>query len=114
MGANNCIGPRSKAAREHHMPNTTCHEMRRMRLAELVGTLSMATDAGTGMPDHHALRGAIVAVRLAEQLNADDTTVRDCYYLPLLALCGCSAESHAASDALGDEVAIGVETFGLD
>jgi hypothetical protein len=32
-----------------------------MRLAELVGTLSTATDAGTGVPDSHALRGATVA-----------------------------------------------------
>jgi hypothetical protein len=25
-----------------------------MRLAELIGTLSLAIDAGTGLPDHHA------------------------------------------------------------
>lgn len=55
-----------------------------MRLAELVGTLSMATDAGVGMPDFHALRGAIVATRLAEFVKADATTVRDAYYLPLV------------------------------
>jgi HD-GYP domain-containing protein (c-di-GMP phosphodiesterase class II) len=85
-----------------------------MRLAELVGTLSMATDAGAGMPDHHALRGAIVAVRLAELVKADDRTVADAYYLPLLAMSGCSAESQTSSEALGDEVAIGVETYGLD
>lgn len=85
-----------------------------MRLAELVGTLSMATDAGAGMPDHHALRGAIVAVRLAEVLKADDKTVREAYYLPLLAMSGCSAESGTASAVLGDEVQIGVESYGLD
>jgi hypothetical protein len=88
--------------------------METMRLAELVGTLSMATDAGAGMPDHHALRGAIVAVRLAELVQADEKTVREAYYLPLLAMSGCSAESHSSSEALGDEVGIGVETYGLD
>jgi HD-GYP domain-containing protein (c-di-GMP phosphodiesterase class II) len=79
-----------------------------------MGTLSMATDAGAGMPDSHALRGAIVAVRLAEVAQADDKTVREAYYLPLLAMSGCSAESHTAAAALGDEVAIGVEIYGLD
>lgn len=77
-----------------------------MRLAELVGTLSMATDAGAGMPDHHALRGAIVAVRLAELVKADDRTVRDAYYLPLLAMSGCSAESHTASEALALNISV--------
>jgi HD-GYP domain-containing protein (c-di-GMP phosphodiesterase class II) len=85
-----------------------------MRLAELIGTLSMATDAGTGLPDCHAMRGATLAVRLAQLVNADEQTVREAYYLPLLALAGCTAESHTAADALGDEVAIGAESFGLD
>jgi HD-GYP domain-containing protein (c-di-GMP phosphodiesterase class II) len=85
-----------------------------MRLAELIGTLSMATDAGAGMPDCHALRGAIIAVRLAERVQADDRTVRDVFYLPLLVMSGCSAESGTAAQALGDEVAIGVEGYGLD
>src|SRR5690349_14533620 len=85
-----------------------------MRLAELVGTLSMATDAGAGMPDCHALRGAIVGARFAEVVNADAKTTREAYYLPLLAMSGCSAESDTSAAALGDEVQIGVETYGLD
>jgi HD-GYP domain-containing protein (c-di-GMP phosphodiesterase class II) len=85
-----------------------------MRLAELVGTLSMAADAGAGMPDYHALRGAILAVRLAELVQADARTVRDAFYLPLLAMSGCTAESNIAADVFGDEVEIGVETYGLD
>jgi hypothetical protein len=85
-----------------------------MRLAELVGTLSMATDAGTGMPDYHSLRGATVAVRLAEVVKADDRTVADVFYLPLLAMAGCTAESHTSSEVLGDEVEFGVDTYGFD
>lgn len=85
-----------------------------MRLAELIGTLSMAADAGAGMPDTHALRGATIAVRLAEVAQADDKTVREAFYLPLLAMSGCTAESHRSAEALGDEVEIGVETYGLD
>ena len=85
-----------------------------MRLAELIGTLSLAVDAGTGLPDHHALRGATLAVGLARELKADDRTVQDAFYLPLLAMAGCTAESHASAGILGDEVAIGTESYGLD
>ncbi|HTQ06004.1 MAG TPA: HD domain-containing phosphohydrolase, partial [Polyangiaceae bacterium] len=85
-----------------------------MRLAELIGTLSLAVDAGTGLPDHHGLRGATLAVGLARKVNADEKTVRDAFYLPLLAMAGCTAESHASAAMLGDEVLIGTESFGLD
>ena len=75
-----------------------------MRLAELIGTLSLATDAGTGMPDHHALRGAVVAARFAQVLGADARTVADAYYLPLLAASGCTAESYTSAEVFGDEI----------
>ena len=88
--------------------------MARMRLAELIGTLSLAVDAGTGLPDHHSLRGATLAVGLARELKADDRTVQDAFYLPLLAMAGCTAESHASASMLGDEVGIGTESYGLD
>lgn len=76
------------------MPNA---RQAHMRLAELIGTLSLAVDAGTGLPDHHALRGAMLAVGLAREAKADDKTVHDAFYLPLLAMSGCTAESHASS-----------------
>lgn len=85
-----------------------------MRLAELVGTLALATDAGTGMPDFHALRGATVAARFAQSLGADARTVTDAYYLPLLALSGCTAESDTVAEVFGDEIQIGVDSYGLD
>jgi len=85
-----------------------------MRLAELIGTLSLAVDAGTGLPDHHALRGATLAVGLAREVKADDRTVQDAFYLPLLAMAGCTAESHASASMLGDEVLVGTESYGLD
>jgi HD-GYP domain-containing protein (c-di-GMP phosphodiesterase class II) len=85
-----------------------------MRLAELVGTLSLATDAGTGVPDSHGLRGAILAVRLAALLGEGERTQRDAYYLALLATSGCTADAASSAALLGDEVAFGTETLGLD
>jgi hypothetical protein len=35
-----------------------------IRAAEVVGALSLATDLGTGQPLEHALRSAVLAVRL--------------------------------------------------
>jgi ketosteroid isomerase-like protein len=37
-----------------------------IRAAEVVGALSLATDLGTGQPLEHALRTAVLAVRLGE------------------------------------------------
>jgi hypothetical protein len=39
---------------------------RSVRTAELVGVLSIATDLGTGQPLEHALRAAVLSVRLGE------------------------------------------------
>jgi HD-GYP domain-containing protein (c-di-GMP phosphodiesterase class II) len=66
------------------------------------------------MPDSHALRGATVAARFAEFLAVDDRTVGDAYYLPLLAMAGCTAESHTAAEVFGDEIQIGVDAYGID
>jgi len=53
-------------------------------------------------------------VGLARELKADDRTVQDAFYLPLLAMAGCTAESHASASMMGDEVAVGTESYGLD
>ena len=41
-----------------------------IRAAEVVGALSLATDLGTGQPLEHALRSAVLAVRLGELAGA--------------------------------------------
>jgi hypothetical protein len=48
--------------------------------AELIGTLSLAVDTGTGLPDCHALRGAARA-GLARELKADERTAQDVFHL---------------------------------
>lgn len=81
---------------------------------ELVGTLSLAVDAGTGLFDYHSLRAATLAAGLAREVGQDERTVSDAFYLPLLFMSGCTAESHASAGMLGDEVAIGAEMLGVD
>src|SRR5262245_39110272 len=76
-----------------------------MRLAEVIGTLSLATDAGTGVPEEHGLCAAIVAAKLGGAAP---------YYLALLRYAGCTSEGHVAGSLFGDEVQFGTETYGMD
>lgn len=87
---------------------------RPMRLAELLGALALATDVGMGLPDGVALRTAYAAASLARALDLDPEETRRCYYLGLLRMMGCTAESHAAAAVMGDELAVRAQMLGLD
>jgi hypothetical protein len=51
----------------------------RVRAAELVGAISLATDLGTGQPLEHALRTAVLAERLADRAAGSPAEIRDTY-----------------------------------
>ena len=85
-----------------------------MRLAELIGTFSLATDVGTGFPEEHGLRSAALAVRLGELADLDEKTRTDAFYLTLLRYSGCSAGGHVVSKVLGDEIEFGLRALTLD
>jgi hypothetical protein len=46
----------------------------RVRAAEIIGALSLATDLGTGVPLEHGLQSTLFAMRLAERLGVDAET----------------------------------------
>ena len=75
-----------------------------VRAAELVGALSLATDLGTGQPLEHALRTAVLAVRLAELAGASPEEVRDAYYVALLHGSGCTSNGHEAAQLFGEDI----------
>jgi len=85
-----------------------------MRLAELIGTLSLATDAGTGMPEEAGLKTAIVAVELGALAALSDRERADAYYLAQLRYTGCTADGDLAASVFGDEIEFGRETQGMD
>jgi HD-GYP domain-containing protein (c-di-GMP phosphodiesterase class II) len=85
-----------------------------VRLAEVIGTLSLAADAGTGAPEDFGLRTATVAARLGAASGADAQTCSDAYYLALLRFAGCTSESDRAASVFGDEIGVGVTGFGTD
>ena len=76
-----------------------------IRAAELVGALSIATDLGTGQPLEHAVRTAVLAVRLGELAGASAEELADTYYVALLHASGCTSNGHEAAQLFGDDIA---------
>jgi HD-GYP domain-containing protein (c-di-GMP phosphodiesterase class II) len=76
-----------------------------IRAAEVVGALSLATDLGTGQPLEHALRTAVLAVRLGELAGASAEELADTYYAALLHASGCTSNGHEATQLYGDDIA---------
>jgi HD-GYP domain-containing protein (c-di-GMP phosphodiesterase class II) len=77
---------------------------RPIRTAEVVGALSIATDLGTGQPLEHALRTAVLAVRLGELAGASAEELADTYYVALLHASGCTSNGHEATQLYGDDI----------
>jgi HD-GYP domain-containing protein (c-di-GMP phosphodiesterase class II) len=75
-----------------------------IRAAELVGALSLATDLGTGQPLEHALRTAVLAVRLGELAGAAPEELADTYYVALLHASGCTSNGHEATLLFGEDI----------
>jgi HD-GYP domain-containing protein (c-di-GMP phosphodiesterase class II) len=77
----------------------------RIRLAELMAALSLATDLGMGRPLEHELGVCLVALELAERLGCSAQERSDVYYVALLAHVGCTgAAPYFAGWVGGDEI----------
>src|SRR4051794_14671400 len=77
---------------------------RPVRAAEVVAALSLATDLGTGQPLEHALRTAVLAVRLGELAEAPPDELHDAYYVALLHAAGCTSNGHEAAQVFGEDI----------
>ncbi len=87
---------------------------RPIRAAEVVGALSLATDLGTGQPLEHALRTAVLAVRLGELAGASAKELADTYYVALLHASGCTSNGHEALQLYGHDIAHRAAFFLID
>jgi hypothetical protein len=70
----------------------------RVRLAEIVGALSLTTDLATGWPIEHGLRRSLLAVWLGEELGLDAAELSDAYCVALL-----GHQSHRCCDFGAEE-----------
>jgi HD-GYP domain-containing protein (c-di-GMP phosphodiesterase class II) len=75
-----------------------------VRLAELVASMSLATDLGLGQPMEHVLRSCVLGLRIAEDLALGESERAVVYYVALLAWLGCHADAHEQSAWFGDDI----------
>ncbi|MEU4646785.1 HD domain-containing phosphohydrolase [Nocardia fluminea] len=87
---------------------------RHLRLAELVASLSLATDLGLGQPQEHVLRQTVLAVRLAEAAGLPEADRAAAYYVSLLAWVGCVADSPEMARWFGDDLRIRADSYDID
>ena len=65
-----------------------------VRLAELLGVLTLGTDLGMQQPMEHVLRQCLIALRLAEHLGLDESDRLVVYYSAMLAWIGCLIDGY--------------------
>jgi len=78
----------------------------RVRLAELVASLSLGVDLGFGQPMEHVLRQCLIALRLAERSALSEQDRAAVYYTALLVNVGCHADAHEQAKWFGDDIAL--------
>jgi HD-GYP domain-containing protein (c-di-GMP phosphodiesterase class II) len=79
----------------------------RLRLAELMAALSLATDLGMGQPLEQALRTCLIAIELARRMQLSSAEVSEVFYVALLRFLGCTADAHEFAALVGgDDIAI--------
>jgi HD-GYP domain-containing protein (c-di-GMP phosphodiesterase class II) len=79
----------------------------RLRLAELMAALSLATDLGMGQPLEQAIRTCLMAIALGERLGLSREELSEVYYVALLRFLGCTADAHEfAAMVGGDDISI--------
>jgi HD-GYP domain-containing protein (c-di-GMP phosphodiesterase class II) len=78
-----------------------------LRLAELLASVSLATDLGTGQPMGHALRTCAIAVALAEAMGCAPDELRTVHQFAMLRFLGCTADAAETAAAFGgDDLAV--------
>jgi HD-GYP domain-containing protein (c-di-GMP phosphodiesterase class II)/DNA-binding CsgD family transcriptional regulator len=74
-----------------------------LRLAELLASVSLATDLGTGQRLGHALRTCVLAVELARAMGRTADDVRTTHQFALLRFLGCTADAAETAAAVGGD-----------
>jgi DNA-binding CsgD family transcriptional regulator len=73
----------------------------RVRAAEVIGALCLATDLGMGFPFEHGLHTTLIATRLADRLGVDPAIVSETYYASMLSHSGCTTDAHVTAEVFG-------------
>ncbi|MGE0685459.1 MAG: HD domain-containing phosphohydrolase [Dehalococcoidia bacterium] len=85
-----------------------------LRLAELVGSLSLATDIGAAQPPETAICFTLVALDLADEANASLEDREAIYWAGLLRFAGCTSTSVEETVANGNDMELRSVLLGVD
>jgi HD-GYP domain-containing protein (c-di-GMP phosphodiesterase class II) len=77
-----------------------------LRLAEIIASLSLATDLGNALPLEKALRNTVLAMELGQAIGLAGPELSDVYYLALLRYLGCTAFAHELAGIVQDDNAM--------
>ena len=83
------------------------------RLAEVVAAFSLAADLGLGQPMEHTLRSCLIATRIADALDLVRREQDSTYWVTLLAMVGCTANSYEMRALFGDDISLRAGMYGL-
>jgi HD-GYP domain-containing protein (c-di-GMP phosphodiesterase class II)/DNA-binding CsgD family transcriptional regulator len=78
----------------------------KVRLAELLGVMSLGADLGMGQPMEHVMRQCLIALRLAECAGLDESERAVVYYGSMLAWLGCHVDAYEQAKWFGDDLAL--------
>jgi hypothetical protein len=88
-----------------HVPERTPDGLDRVRTAELIGALSLATDLGIGVPLEYGLHSTLIAMRLGRRLGIDPETASQILRLPPV-LCWLHGRCRGRSPDLWEDHAL--------
>jgi HD-GYP domain-containing protein (c-di-GMP phosphodiesterase class II)/DNA-binding CsgD family transcriptional regulator len=74
-----------------------------LRLAELLASVSLGTDLGTGQPLGHALRTCALAVALAQEMGCGPDDLRTVHQFALLRFLGCTSDAAETAALVGGD-----------
>lgn len=78
-----------------------------LRLAELLGALSLATDLAYQATPETALKNALLSVRFGRLLGLQEQVLSDVYYLALVSHLGCTSYAQEQGElAAGDDLSV--------
>jgi HD-GYP domain-containing protein (c-di-GMP phosphodiesterase class II) len=85
-----------------------------VRLADLVGAYSLATDLGLGQPMDHVLRSWRIAAALGDGVGVEPDARAALYYVVALAWVGCVADTPEVAALFGDDIAFRADSYDVD
>lgn len=72
-----------------------------LRVTELLASLSLATDLGTGQPMGHGLTTSLLAVAVARELGRGSEMIRHVQQVSLIRFLGCNADAGSTARMAG-------------